>query len=60
MEILFLICGTYFTQGYETMKLITEGFVPGFQVNTCDDCYKMIRNPAFDESEMISDAQLGL
>ncbi len=53
-------CGEYFTPDDDTMELISEGWVDSNQVNTCDDCFEMLRNPIFDESEMISDADPGL
>ncbi len=53
-------CGEYFTPDDETIELISEGYIERSTVNTCDECFEMLRHPSFDESEMISDADLGL
>jgi len=60
MKIRCIICGEYFTPDDETIELISEGWADRSLVNTCDDCFDMLRNPTFDESEMISDADPGL
>jgi hypothetical protein len=52
--------GEYFTPDDETLELISEGRIERNTVNTCDDCFEMLRNPIFDESEMISDPDPGL
>ena len=53
-------CGEFFCPCDESVDLISEGYIDSNQVNTCDDCFEMLRNPGFDESEMISDADPGL
>ena len=60
MKIRCIYCGEYFNPDEYTLELMSEGFIDSSQVNTCDDCFEMLRNPCFDESEMISDADPGL
>ncbi len=56
MKIQSIVCGEYFTPDDETIVLISGGYIERNTVNTFDDCFEIIRNPSFDESEMISDA----
>ena len=60
MKIKCIYCGEYFNPDEDTLELMSEGFIDSSQVNICDVCFEMLKNPCFDESEMISDADPGL
>jgi hypothetical protein len=61
MEIRCTVCGEYFHPNDETIELISEGWITADSINTCDECFEMIKNPFYDDlSEMISDADPGL
>lgn len=60
MKIRCIYCGEYFNPDVDTLELMSEGYIDSSHVNTCDECFELLRNPCFDESEMISDADPGL
>jgi hypothetical protein len=53
-------CGEYFCPSYESVDLISEGYISSDSVNICDDCWDMIEHSQEDMSELYSDADMGL
>ena len=53
-------CGEYFCPSDECVDLISEGYITTDSVNICDDCWDMIQQFHIDDSDMHSDADMGL
>ena len=53
-------CGEYFCPSDESVALISEGYISSESVNICDDCWDLIDHLQDDNSEMHSDADMGL
>jgi hypothetical protein len=60
MKIQCIICGDYFYPDEETLALMSDGYIYACDVNTCDECFEMLRESYNDIDEMISDADPGL
>jgi formate dehydrogenase maturation protein FdhE len=60
MKIRCKVCGEFFNPDEETVELVSEGFIDSASVNTCDDCWVMLKHLYEDTEEMISDADPGL
>jgi len=53
-------CGEFFCPSDESVDLISEGYISSDTVNICDDCWELIDHLQDDNSEMHSDADMGL
>lgn len=53
-------CGEFFCPSDESVDLISEGFISPDNVNICDDCWDMFEHLQDDNSEIFSDADVGL
>jgi len=60
MEILCRCCHEFFTPCDDTLDLIAEGFISADSVNTCDDCWEMLKYSECDQYDTYSDADPGL
>ena len=60
MKIRCIVCGDYFYSDEETMELMSEGYIERCTVNTCDECFEMLRDYYDDTEGMISDADPSL
>jgi hypothetical protein len=60
MKIKCIVCGDYFYPDEATLELITEGYIDRNFVNTCDECFEMLRESMGDLEGMISDVDPGL
>jgi hypothetical protein len=60
MKIRCVICGDYFHPDDETLTLMSDGYINAGDVNTCDECFEMLRDQCHDIEDMISDADPGL
>ncbi|TFH46541.1 MAG: hypothetical protein E4G94_02195 [ANME-2 cluster archaeon] len=60
MKIRCKICGDYFCPDDETMALMSDGYMDKSDVNTCDECWEMVRDSYDDTEGMISEADPGL
>ena len=60
MKIRCKVCGEYFYPDEETLALISDGYLISGDVNTCDDCWDMLKQPPDDFMDMYSDADPGL
>ncbi len=61
MKIRCKVCGEYFYPDAETIELLSMGWITGELINACDECFEMLKNPCYDDTdEMISDADPGL
>jgi len=60
MKIRCKVCGEYFYPDEETLALISDGYLISGDVNTCDDCWDMLKQPPDDFIDMYSDADPGL
>jgi hypothetical protein len=56
MKIRCKVCGEFFNPNEETMELMTDGYLTACDVNTCDECFEMLRDLQNDTEGMISDA----
>ena len=46
MKIRCIHCGEYFFPDEETVALMTDGYLSSIDVNTCDECWEILNNPA--------------
>jgi len=53
-------CGEFFCPSDESVDLISEGYISSDTVNICDDCWDLINHLQDDNSELHSDADMGL
>jgi len=60
MKIRCKVCGEYFYPDEETLALMSDGYLISGDVNTCDDCWDMLKQPPDDFMDMYSDADPGL
>jgi hypothetical protein len=60
MKIRCKVCGEYFYPDEETLALMSDGYLTAGDVNTCDECWDMLRESYDDTEGMISDADPGL
>ena len=60
MKIKCIVCGDYFYPDDETLALMSDGYINAGDVNTCDECFELLRDPCQDIEDMISDADPGL
>lgn len=60
MKIRCKVCGEYFYPDEETLALMSDGYLISGDVNTCDDCWDMLKQPPDDFIDMYSDADPGL
>jgi hypothetical protein len=52
--------GKLFNPDEETMELMTDCYISAVDVNTCDECFEMLRDLHYDTEGIISDADPGL
>ena len=61
MKIRCKVCGEYFTPDDATLALMSDGYISTGDVYTCDECWDMLNNSNYNDTEgMISDADPGL
>jgi hypothetical protein len=60
MKIRCKICGEYFHPDEETLTLMSDRYLATGDVNTCDECWEMLRDSQNDTEGMISEADHGL
>ena len=60
MKIRCKVCGEYFYPDEETLALMSDGYLILGDVNTCDECWDMFKQPPDNFIDMYSDADPGL
>jgi hypothetical protein len=60
MKLRCKVCGEYFFPDDETSALMSYGYLAAGDVNTCDECWEMLKQPPDDLLDIICEADPGL
>ncbi len=58
MKIICIHCGEYFIPSEEAVELMEEGYINPDSINTCDDCYEMLKYSKYFQIEALSDPDI--